>query len=448
MAALTEWIRKTVENLVDPDKEERIQTLVNLLHQGIRTQRQDFSLRAAVQTLDFSSKDLEMAKEQVYRTILARGWSDEKLTSSEQEVARWVAKCLEIPESKALEINQGFARDYFAWALAQAMEDGILDDREEARLREIAASIGLSLPQFAAHFFRSECEAFLRGIFLACVADSHISQSEWDHLLSTTRKLGISRDELLRTIQPQAETFVEHVLADAKADGRLSDQEDRTLRWLTDNLGLRPEYRAYIQGEVGVLRTLTQIELGKLPSLAYPHGIEVHAGEIVHFHGRAVWRQLRMLKSGPRYDDHQGTLTLTDNRLLFSSPTKSQSIGFRSIVSHRGAPRRIEVQVKGKPASNYFLTDTTPVPYAILRRALSMANQRFVTQPEAIAAGQIPRDVRQRVWQRYGGRCAECGATDYLEFDHIVPRAKGGSDSDANVQLLCRRCNLKKSDSI
>ncbi|MFN9970152.1 MAG: HNH endonuclease, partial [Phycisphaerae bacterium] len=59
-----------------------------------------------------------------------------------------------------------------------------------------------------------------------------------------------------------------------------------------------------------------------------------------------------------------------------------------------------------------------------------------------------PRDVRQRVWTRYGGRCAECNANDYLEYDHIIPVSKGGSNNDANVQLLCRRCNLKKSDHI
>lgn len=52
------------------------------------------------------------------------------------------------------------------------------------------------------------------------------------------------------------------------------------------------------------------------------------------------------------------------------------------------------------------------------------------------------------MWQRYGGRCAECGASDYLELDGVIPRAKGGSNSDANVQWLCRCCNLKKSDNI
>jgi 5-methylcytosine-specific restriction endonuclease McrA len=52
------------------------------------------------------------------------------------------------------------------------------------------------------------------------------------------------------------------------------------------------------------------------------------------------------------------------------------------------------------------------------------------------------------VWQRYGGRCAECKADTYLEFDHIIPVAKGGGNSDTNVQLLCRKCNLTKSDNI
>jgi 5-methylcytosine-specific restriction endonuclease McrA len=52
------------------------------------------------------------------------------------------------------------------------------------------------------------------------------------------------------------------------------------------------------------------------------------------------------------------------------------------------------------------------------------------------------------VWQRYGGQCAECSATDYLEFDHIIPHAKGGGNGDNNIQLLCRKCNLKKSDHI
>jgi hypothetical protein len=301
---------------------------------------------------------------------------------------------------------------------------------------------------FCRKFFRAKGEAFLRGVFLACVADGHISPDEWEHLLGTTNKLGVTRDEMLQAIWPQAQQFVEHVLADAKADGRLSPEEERTLQWLLDNLVLSGQYREYVRAEIDLLRLMTEIEDGRLPSIAPPRGMETRAGEIVHFHGPAIWRQVRILKSGPRTDDHQGTFTLTDNRLVFASPTKSQSIRYRKIVAHRGGLDWIEIQVEGKPKNTFFFPESNPVTYAILQTAVAMANQTVVAKTAGVPTRHIPRDVRQRVWQRYGGRCAECGATDYLEFDHIVPRAKGGSNSDANIQRLCRRCNMKKSDHI
>ena len=61
----------------------------------------------------------------------------------------------------------------------------------------------------------------------------------------------------------------------------------------------------------------------------------------------------------------------------------------------------------------------------------------------------IPTPVKLEVWQRDGGRCVECGATDELHFDHIVPYSKGGSSLVGdNVQLLCARHNLAKHDQI
>ena len=42
----------------------------------------------------------------------------------------------------------------------------------------------------------------------------------------------------------------------------------------------------------------------------------------------------------------------------------------------------------------------------------------------------------------------ECAALDYLEFDHLIPVAKGGSNTVNNIQLLCRRCNGSKGDRI
>jgi hypothetical protein len=61
----------------------------------------------------------------------------------------------------------------------------------------------------------------------------------------------------------------------------------------------------------------------------------------------------------------------------------------------------------------------------------------------------IPTAVKLEVWKRDGGRCVLCGATEDLHFDHDIPYSKGGSSLTArNVQLLCARHNLEKSDHI
>jgi len=61
----------------------------------------------------------------------------------------------------------------------------------------------------------------------------------------------------------------------------------------------------------------------------------------------------------------------------------------------------------------------------------------------------IPTSVKLEVWKRDAGKCTKCGATDELHFDHILPFAKGGTSMTAeNVQLLCARHNIQKSDKI
>ncbi|MEX1014743.1 MAG: HNH endonuclease signature motif containing protein [Candidatus Paceibacterota bacterium] len=62
---------------------------------------------------------------------------------------------------------------------------------------------------------------------------------------------------------------------------------------------------------------------------------------------------------------------------------------------------------------------------------------------------RIPTEVKRIVWERDGGSCKECGATDDLHFDHIIPFSKGGSSRvPENIQLLCARHNLQKSNKI
>jgi Holliday junction resolvasome RuvABC ATP-dependent DNA helicase subunit len=60
----------------------------------------------------------------------------------------------------------------------------------------------------------------------------------------------------------------------------------------------------------------------------------------------------------------------------------------------------------------------------------------------------IPAEVRRAVWRRDQGKCTRCGSREKLEFDHIVPVSRGGSNTARNIELLCEPCNRSKSATI
>ena len=60
----------------------------------------------------------------------------------------------------------------------------------------------------------------------------------------------------------------------------------------------------------------------------------------------------------------------------------------------------------------------------------------------------IPAEVRREVWRRDKGQCSKCGSRQNLEYDHIVPISKGGSNTTRNIELLCQECNRIKSNKI
>lgn len=60
----------------------------------------------------------------------------------------------------------------------------------------------------------------------------------------------------------------------------------------------------------------------------------------------------------------------------------------------------------------------------------------------------IPSDIKEIVYVRDKGCCVTCGSKENIEFDHIIPFSKGGSNSVNNIQLLCLKCNRAKSNKI
>ncbi len=63
--------------------------------------------------------------------------------------------------------------------------------------------------------------------------------------------------------------------------------------------------------------------------------------------------------------------------------------------------------------------------------------------------GKRSPDIKHTLFGKQEGFCNGCGvAFPFVNFtlDHIVPKSKGGGDTDDNLQLLCGYCNSVKGD--
>lgn len=92
------------------------------------------------------------------------------------------------------------------------------------------------------------------------------------------------------------------------------------------------------------------------------------------------------------------------------------------------------------------LMEAVSVLLSVVERAGKRAAERPLEGTALMAA--IPQWVRDKVWERDGGRCtwplgdgSLCGSTAWPELDHIVPRALGGTNEPSNIRILCRAHN-------
>ena len=102
----------------------------------------------------------------------------------------------------------------------------------------------------------------------------------------------------------------------------------------------------------------------------------------------------------------------------------------------------------------------------IYRRAIKLVikeaeKRKFAATPRPRARGgavrgrRAPAGVRREVWKRDGGRCTfvapaghRCGTQGFLEFDHIVPVARGGLATADNLRLRCRAHNQQAAKRV
>ena len=57
------------------------------------------------------------------------------------------------------------------------------------------------------------------------------------------------------------------------------------------------------------------------------------------------------------------------------------------------------------------------------------------------------RNKRKRIYKRDNYECVYCGSGEGLTLDHKVPKSKGGSNEDSNLQTCCGDCNGLKGNT-
>lgn len=80
-------------------------------------------------------------------------------------------------------------------------------------------------------------------------------------------------------------------------------------------------------------------------------------------------------------------------------------------------------------------------------RAIQQAASHRRRARKASAGGSHTSADLEKIYKRQRGKCALCKcsfAKVGSELDHIVPLARGGDNSPANLQYLCRPCNRAK----
>lgn len=110
--------------------------------------------------------------------------------------------------------------------------------------------------------------------------------------------------------------------------------------------------------------------------------------------------------------------------------------------------KKLENFLKSKLRKNYFGLRKGSLYCRVFEFELLGNPIKNSVEDEQYKSRRIRQSTKDKVWRRDEGKCVQCGSNQKLEFDHIIPFSKGGSNTYRNIQLLCENCNRTKYNNI
>jgi hypothetical protein len=170
---------------------------------------------------------------------------------------------------------------------------------------------------------------------------------------------------------------------------------------------------------------LTDIAAGNLPKIT-PPGVHHQYDEQFHLDVGAQYALVRA--SG--YQLVPGRVLVSNKKFRFVGQSNGWELGWNKIVQVGKYSDAFELFATQKKGSGRYLVDDGVLVSEMIMLAVRIANRQHVPSTSSRDNRKISQAVKQAVWQRDGGRCQECGANSYLEFDHVIPWTKGGASSN------------------
>ena len=184
-----------------------------------------------------------------------------------------------------------------------------------------------------------------------------------------------------------------------------------------------------------------------------PYNDEMLDDGIIKYEGHDIFSRSIELKKSTDQPMKFSSGALTENGKFFNA-AKEYKLGKRNAA-------KIKVYRKLRPGiwvdmGFYELTDAflendgkRNVFKFLLKPLFEDIGNEISENVDIIQQRYIPGKIMQEVFLRDKGKCVVCGSEDNLHYDHKIPYSKGGTSIDSkNIQLLCARHNLRKSNKL